>query len=140
MWSSTLCVVQRSKRYHQPEHLISIVFACAQFNKVIQNYQKAYRKKVEGLKTELKATRNTIDLLRGQVKDLKKVTRVHIPSLAVGVLAGVFLKALAQAAKTLQSRLKSSEVQDSQDTEAAHDDHATSETEHAQELSSGQPA
>jgi ferric-dicitrate binding protein FerR (iron transport regulator) len=71
--------------------------ACLQFNRTIQNYQKAYRKKVEGLKTELKATRNTNEALRRQVRQLKSATRVHIPSLAVGLavgLAGIWLPRL----------------------------------------------
>ncbi|KAJ9515840.1 hypothetical protein QJQ45_008724 [Haematococcus lacustris] len=59
-----------------------------QFNRTIQNYQKAYKKKVEGLKTELKSTRNTNSALRAQVKELKSMTRLHAPSLVAGLLLG----------------------------------------------------
>lgn len=39
----------------------------SQMNRTIQNYQKAYRKKVEGLKTELVSTRADNQQLRSQV-------------------------------------------------------------------------
>jgi hypothetical protein len=64
-----------------------------QFTRTIQNYQKAYRKKVEGLKTELRAVRNTNESLRRQVRGLKGILRVHVPSVALGVAAGVLIKA-----------------------------------------------
>ncbi len=63
-----------------------------QFTRTVQNYQKAYRKKVEGLKAELKSTRSSNTQLQRQVKDLKGFKRVHLPSLAVGVLAGGLLR------------------------------------------------
>lgn len=54
-----------------------------QFTRTIQNYQKAYRKKVEGLKTELKATRNTNDSLRKQVRPSKAVSCTTQPDLSM---------------------------------------------------------
>lgn len=47
---------------------------------------------MEGLKTEIKATRNTNEMLRKQVKQLKGLWRVHLPSLAIGLLAGAAAK------------------------------------------------
>mmetsp|Transcript_21819 Transcript_21819/g.37249 ORF Transcript_21819/g.37249 Transcript_21819/m.37249 type:complete len:172 (+) Transcript_21819:90-605(+) len=93
----------------------------SQFTRTIQNYQKAYRKKVEGLKTELKSTRNTNDSLRKQVRQLKSITRVHGPSLIVGALAGALIFSLhrlfakkadkAQAAAPAPSEVKASVVE-----------------------------
>lgn len=59
-----------------------------QFTRTIQNYQKAYRKKVEGLKTELKTTRTANAKLTKQVKGLRRWTRFHVPSMAVGMAVG----------------------------------------------------
>ncbi len=56
---------------------------------------------MEGLKTELKATRNTNDSLRRQVKQLKGVLRLHGPSLLLGVAAGVLVKAYASVFRRL---------------------------------------
>ncbi|KAG1680196.1 hypothetical protein FOA52_000309 [Chlamydomonas sp. UWO 241] len=65
----------------------------AQFTRTIQNYQKAYRKKVEGLKTELKSTRVANTRLTKQVKSLKSLTRVHVPSIALGAaVCALFMK------------------------------------------------
>lgn len=60
-----------------------------QFTKTIQNYQKAYRKKVEGLKTELKTSRTANTRLTKQVKQLKSITRLHLPSLVLGAAVAV---------------------------------------------------
>eukprot|EP00195_Chlamydomonas_chlamydogama_P016357 CAMPEP_0202900924 /NCGR_PEP_ID=MMETSP1392-20130828/12111_1 /ASSEMBLY_ACC=CAM_ASM_000868 /TAXON_ID=225041 /ORGANISM="Chlamydomonas chlamydogama, Strain SAG 11-48b" /LENGTH=157 /DNA_ID=CAMNT_0049587383 /DNA_START=87 /DNA_END=560 /DNA_ORIENTATION=+ len=60
-----------------------------QFNRTILNYQKAYRKKVEGLKTELKAMRTNNTQLQKQVNQLKSIARVHAPSIAIGLLIGL---------------------------------------------------
>lgn len=60
----------------------------SQFTRTIQNYQKAYRKKVEGLKTELKTTRTANTKLAKQVKGLRSWTRFHAPSMAVGMAVG----------------------------------------------------
>ncbi len=87
-----------------------------QFNRTIQNYQKAYRKKVEGLKTELKATRNTNDALRKQVKDLQSIIRLHIPSILLGLGIGVAAKTYSATIKKLFSR------KGKQATEAAQDE------------------
>ncbi|KAF8072864.1 hypothetical protein HT031_000524 [Scenedesmus sp. PABB004] len=53
-------------------------------NRTIQNYQKAYRKKVEGLKQELSTVRADNTHLRAQVRRLRKKRVLHAPSLAVG--------------------------------------------------------
>jgi len=50
-----------------PPHLPYTVLLVAQMNRTIQNYQKAYRKKVEGLKAELVSTRADNNHLRSQV-------------------------------------------------------------------------
>ena len=60
-------------------------------NRTIQNYQKAYRKKVEGLKTELTSTRADNQLLRGQVRRLRRRHFAHAPSVAIGAVVGVLL-------------------------------------------------
>lgn len=62
-----------------------------QMNRTIQNYQKAYRKKVEGLKQELTSTRSDNQHLRSQVRRLRKRRLLHAPSLLVGAAAGVAL-------------------------------------------------
>jgi hypothetical protein len=70
----------RQQQHHQQQ---------TQMNRTIQNYQKAYRKKVEGLKTELHSTRADNAQLRGQVRRLRRAQYASIPSLAIGVAAGV---------------------------------------------------
>lgn len=61
----------------------------SQFNRTIQNYQKAFRKKVEGLKVELKSSRSDTRKLQKKVNQLSSWTRVHIPSLLAGAVFGV---------------------------------------------------
>jgi len=56
--------------------------------RTIQNYQKAYRKKVEGLKAELRSARGEAAALQGQVTRLSRRLRLHAPSLAAGALLG----------------------------------------------------
>lgn len=60
-----------------------------QMNRTILNYQKAYRKKVEGLKQELKTTRAEKEQLHSQIQRLKGLANVHLPSLATGALLSV---------------------------------------------------
>ena len=55
-----------------------------QMNRTIQNYQKAYRKKVEGLKTELNSVRADNQHLKKQVKSLRRKRLTHLPSLLIG--------------------------------------------------------
>ncbi len=89
--------------------------ACAchlQFTRTIQNYQKAYRKKVEGLKTELKTSRNTNARLTKQVKRLKSVFRVHLPSIGVGLLLGA-------VATSVWRRIRAAKKASNDDDEAA---------------------
>jgi hypothetical protein len=76
-------------------------------NRTIQNYQKAYRKKVEGLKTELTSTRADNQQLRTQVRRLRRRKFVSPPSLAVGALVGVLLAdRVKEAARALRERLR----------------------------------
>lgn len=63
------------------------------------------------MKTELQAVRNTNVSLRKQVKRLKSVVRVHIPSVAVGVLAGALVRNYWPGLKQLFTRLKAQVVQ-----------------------------
>lgn len=65
-------------------------------NRTIQNYQKAYRKKVEGLKQELSTTRSDNTHLRSQVRRLRKKRLLHAPSLLVGAAVGFFATKLLQ--------------------------------------------
>jgi hypothetical protein len=58
-------------------------------NRTIQNYQKAYRKKVEGLKQELGTVRADNTHLRAQVRRLRRKRLVQAPSLVVGAVLGV---------------------------------------------------
>lgn len=53
-------------------------------NRTIQNYQKAYRKKVEGLKQELGTVRADNTHLRSQVRRLRRKRLLHAPSMLVG--------------------------------------------------------
>lgn len=58
-------------------------------NRTIQNYQKAYRKKVEGLKQELGTVRADNTHLRAQVRRLRRKRLLQAPSLVVGAVLGV---------------------------------------------------
>ena len=60
-----------------------------QFTRTIQNYQKAFRKKVEGMKVELKSVRSTNEALRKQVRRLKSPARVYLPGIGIGVVLGI---------------------------------------------------
>jgi hypothetical protein len=62
---------------------------CVQMNRTIQNYQKAYRKKVEGLKQELVTVRADNQHLRSQVRRLRRKRLLHAPSMLVGAGLGV---------------------------------------------------
>jgi hypothetical protein len=56
--------------------------------RTITNYQKAYRKKVEGLKIELSAARTDNSRLKSDVRRLRRRKVLHAPSLALGLLGG----------------------------------------------------
>lgn len=89
-----------------------------QFNRTIQNYQKAYRKKVEGLKVELKSTRNEKAALQKQVKQLKSIYRVHVPSMAVGALIGIFAKSyIIPALNSILKKRKNKEASPADENE-----------------------
>jgi uncharacterized coiled-coil DUF342 family protein len=79
-------------------------------NRTIQNYQKAYRKKVEGLKTELATVRADNGQLKQQVKRLRRKQWTHLPSMALGA-------ALAAAVAVL--RRKWQQKQQEKDSTAA---------------------
>jgi len=72
-------------------------------NRTIQNYQKAYRKKVEGLKTELISTRADNQQLRTSVRRLRRNRYVQAPSLVIGGVVGVLV---ADRVKDLLRRLR----------------------------------
>ncbi|KIZ06251.1 hypothetical protein MNEG_1712 [Monoraphidium neglectum] len=76
-------------------------------NRTIQNYQKAYRKKVEGLKTELTSTRADNSQLRTQVRRLRRRKIAHPPSLLVGAAVGVLAAdVIKSVVKTIKQRLR----------------------------------
>jgi mannitol-specific phosphotransferase system IIBC component len=68
-------------------------------NRTIQNYQKAYRKKVEGLKQELSTVRADNTHLRSQVRRLRRKRLLHAPSLVVGAAVGFLVTKLVQRLK-----------------------------------------
>jgi hypothetical protein len=57
-------------------------------NRTIQNYQKAYRKKVEGLKIELSGARTDNARLKKEVRSLRRKRMVHLPSAVLGLATG----------------------------------------------------
>jgi hypothetical protein len=65
-------------------------------NRTIQNYQKAYRKKVEGLKQELGTVRADNQHLRSQVRRLRRKRLLQVPSMLVGATLGVLASKLVQ--------------------------------------------
>lgn len=84
-------------------------------NRTIQNYQKAYRKKVEGLKQELSTTRSDNTHLRTQVRRLRKKRLLHAPSIMVGAAVGFCANRLLQLL-----RQRKQERQQNQQPAAAH--------------------
>eukprot|EP00798_Chlamydomonas_sp_ICE-L_P022902 gene22902-30078_t len=67
----------------------------SEYERTLANYQKAYRKKVDSVKIELLTTRNQVKSLKGQVLSLKRWSRMHLPSLAAGILLSLLVKKLA---------------------------------------------
>lgn len=53
------------------------------------NYQKAHRKKIDALRTELRASRSQTEQLQKQVRQLRSIARVHFPSLLLGAACGL---------------------------------------------------
>eukprot|EP00877_Chromochloris_zofingiensis_P011044 jgi/Chrzof1/6193/Cz17g15020.t1 len=79
-----------------------------QMNRTIQNYQKAYRKKVEGLKAELGNVRSDNQQLKTQVKKLRRSKLVSAPSLLVGGALGFLIgKYASRLLRRLQRRAPS---------------------------------
>jgi hypothetical protein len=56
--------------------------------RTVHNYQKAYRKKVEGLKVELGSARGDAALLRERVRRLQRRRLLDAPALALGAALG----------------------------------------------------
>jgi len=56
--------------------------------RTVHNYQKAYRKKVEGLKIELGAARGDAALLRERARRMQRRRLLHAPALALGAAVG----------------------------------------------------
>jgi hypothetical protein len=77
-------------------------------NRTIQNYQKAYRKKVEGLKQELTTVRADNQHLRGQVRRLRRKRLLQAPSVLLGAGLGVLL---ARAVQLWQRRRREQQQQ-----------------------------
>jgi hypothetical protein len=59
-----------------------------QMQRTVHNYQKAYRKKVEGLKVELGSARGDAALLRERVRRLQRRRLLHTPALVLGAALG----------------------------------------------------
>jgi CRISPR/Cas system CMR subunit Cmr4 (Cas7 group RAMP superfamily) len=85
-------------------------------NRTIQNYQKAYRKKVEGLKQELTTVRADNSHLRSQVRRLRRKRLLHAPSLAVGAAVCFFATKLVQRLR--QQRQQQTEQEGGEDKAA----------------------
>jgi hypothetical protein len=120
-------VHQRSSDQLWQPTTIWCAFPSVQFTRTIQNYQKAYRKKVEGMKTELKSSRNANSKLTKQVKQLKSLTRVHLPSMAIGLLAGSLAvkllgRFLKRGAKSAAPSSESDEDQEQETTQTTDAD------------------
>lgn len=86
-------------------------------NRTIQNYQKAYRKKVEGLKQELTTVRSDNQHLRSQVRKLRRKRLLHAPSLAVGGALGFFLTKLVQRLRQHKQQQQQKQPQEPQQHE-----------------------
>lgn len=95
---------------------LSHVGTCVQMNRTIQNYQKAYRKKVEGLKQELVTVRADNQHLRSQVRRLRRKRLLHAPSMLVGAGLGVLATRLW---KIWQQRRPQQQQGEKQDAAAA---------------------
>ena len=79
---------------------------------------------MEGLKTELKTSRATIGRLSKQVRGLKSITRVHLPSLVIGALVGVGLVkllGLLKARRSNKAAVMESEAKEEAEDQAAED-------------------
>lgn len=73
-------------------------------NRTIQNYQKAYRKKVEGLKQELATTRADNTHLRASVRRLRRKRLLHAPSCLLGAGLGYLATRLLAHVKQRRER------------------------------------
>lgn len=62
-----------------------------QATRLMQNQQKAYRKKFEGLKGALQSSRASTDSLQKRVDTLSKFARLHVPSAVLGIALGALL-------------------------------------------------
>ena len=80
-------------------------------NRTIQNYQKAYRKKVEGLKQELGTVRADNQHLRSQVRRLRRKRLLHAPSMLVGAGLGLLAQKLVQVWQQRQKQQQEKQPQ-----------------------------
>jgi type II secretory pathway pseudopilin PulG len=93
-----------------------------QMNRTIQNYQKAYRKKVEGLKQELSTVRADNAHLRSQVRRLRRTRLLHAPSLVAGAAVGFLVTKLVQRLQQQpQGRQEKAAEQQQQEEQQAAD-------------------
>lgn len=83
-------------------------------NRTIQNYQKAYRKKVEGLKQELGTVRADNQHLRSQVRKLRRKRLLHAPSMVVGTSLGFLAHKLVQLWRQRQQQQPAVKPQEQQ--------------------------
>ena len=81
------------------------------------------------MKTELKTSRSTIGRLAKQVRGLKSITRVHVPSLVVGALVGIGLLKLFG----LIRKMKKNSTTDVADPAEAEPEEAVKEEEEEEE-------
>lgn len=75
-------------RTHARTHTHTLFF-CLQCTRTVMNYQKAHRKKIDALRTELRASRSQTEQLQMQVRRLRSIVRIHLPSVAVGAALGL---------------------------------------------------
>lgn len=90
-------------------------------NRTIQNYQKAYRKKVEGLKQELGTVRADNQHLRSQVRKLRRKRLLHAPSMVVGASLGFLAHKLVQLWRQRQRQQQQPAVKPQEQQQAQQD-------------------
>lgn len=115
----------RQTRFATPPACPKCEMTKNQMTRAVQNYQKAYRKKVDGLKLELRTTRSECKSLRASVDRLRRRGRIHAPSLLLGGLAGALLRShihtVIAAVQRLKARLSSRRASGSESAEPTAD-------------------
>jgi hypothetical protein len=99
-----------------------------QMNRTIQNYQKAYRKKVEGLKTEISSVRADNQHLKKQVKSLRRKRLTHLPSLVIGAGLSFLISKVVQQLLDKQRTSRNTAADEPQDEDKAADAAAVADT------------